>query len=328
MNVDLDVDSDNNSVNALHGSDAEEVVENDLNHPGKVILSRLGLDSDGDGIPNYEDGHNYDGTLGNDDDSESSAVDAMFAELALKASPVEFFPRATATYKLSYSASDPKFATGPSTGHLRIWTKEAHESRNNNDLVCGGDYVAPETAYTAEQLGLDSLYGDAPLCMEGINPGLSTVGFYVDPDGPSGPIAWILLDTVKVTVVNIDLIRKLVAAFGQDSLEADTVLIPNPIRGCQEPKDRERSEDCRGNRGVQMDKQRHESGKHEHDEHSIDEDVSSKPMRARMLEFQEGQFVPLVQFTLQSVCHFLPAPIPPHKRPTTESSVPPQTPLP
>ena len=205
VNVDADVDSDNNSGNSLDYSDDEEVVENDSDHPGKVILSRLGLDSDGDGIPNYEDGHNYDGTLGNDDDSESSAVDAMFAALALKASPVEFFPRATATYKLSYSASDPKFATGPSTGHLRIWTKEAHESRNNNDLVSGGDYVAPGTAYTAEQLGLDSLYGDASLCMEGINPGSSTIDFYVDPDGPSGPIDWIFLDTVKVTVVNIDL---------------------------------------------------------------------------------------------------------------------------
>ena len=83
--------------------------------------------------------------------------------------------------------------------------REAGELRNSYDLSSGGDYVSPNAVYTAEQLGLDPADGSVSLCLEGINPGESTIEFYVDPDGPSGPIGWILSDTVKVTVVNIDL---------------------------------------------------------------------------------------------------------------------------
>ena len=207
VNVDIDVDSDNNSGNSLNGSDAEEVVENDDGHPGKYVLSRISLDSDNDGIPNYLDGFNWMGDEFVDDDQEASTADAAFTEIVLRAAPTEFFPRESARYKVSYSASNPApLIPGlQATGNLRLWTENASIPRNPNDLAAEGDYVASDAVYTADQLKLDSS-GESHLWMEGILPGESTVEFYVDPDGPSGSAEWILLsDTVKVTVILVDM---------------------------------------------------------------------------------------------------------------------------
>lgn len=70
----------------------------------------------------------------------------------------------------SYKASDPKIITlreeyyGHKTarskklaeGCMRIWTKDATESRNPQGVENGGDYITPEVIYTPAQLGFSA----------------------------------------------------------------------------------------------------------------------------------------------------------------------------
>ena len=69
INSDLDIDSDNeDNLGPPDRSEAEELIESDTEKAGKFIKANLG-DSDNDSIPDFADGFNRDGILGNDDDT-------------------------------------------------------------------------------------------------------------------------------------------------------------------------------------------------------------------------------------------------------------------
>jgi hypothetical protein len=205
--IDLDVDSNNNGM--LERNLAEESVEDTANEPGKIIRARLADYSDNDRIPDFADGYNRDRIAGNDDDLDDSA--RAFAVLVLHV--LDGIDLSVARIKFDYSASDPMgvgesggvYTPAPDDGMLRIWKKKAREARNGSDAASGGDYVAPHIGYTAAQLDLGGVVRIVGLGIEGIRPGVTTVKVLVDPDGPGGSCDYIVMDTVKVTVVYVDL---------------------------------------------------------------------------------------------------------------------------
>lgn len=170
---------------------------------------RLADYSDNDRIPDFADGYNRDRIAGNDDDLDDSAT--AFAVLVLHV--LDGIDLSVARIKFDYSASDPMgvgesggvYTPAPDDGMLRIWKKKAREARNGSDAASGGDYVAPHIGYTAAQLDLGGVVRIVGLGIEGIRPGVTTVKVLVDPDGPGGSCDYIVMDTVKVTVVYVDL---------------------------------------------------------------------------------------------------------------------------
>jgi len=201
--ADLDADSDNN--NSLERSLHEDQVEDAPGEPGKIIRAALRDDADHDRIPDFADGYDRDGVLGSNDDVNCGALASLVLDL---------FPQidlGLARFKFAYGASDPASVTQSgdlyiaAPGNLRIWKKDASVQRNKLDAATGGDYVAPNVEYTASDLGLSSGNRVVQFYLEGINPGVTTVTLLTDMDGPSGPMGFIPMDTVKVMVVYVDL---------------------------------------------------------------------------------------------------------------------------
>ncbi|MGM0490258.1 MAG: hypothetical protein ACQESR_26320, partial [Planctomycetota bacterium] len=210
--ADLDVDSDNNGV--LERNEAEEVVENAPAAPGKIVRARLGDNSDfdpanvfGDRVPDYADGYDRDRVAGNHDDIDLAAP--AFDPLVLEV--LDNIDLSVATIKFDYAASDPLGATesggaySPAAGNLRIWTKQANVARDGASVASGGDFVAPGNDYTTTQLGLSDTHRTVEFGLEGINPGVTTVKVLIDPDGPGTTFNYVEMDSVKVTVVYVDL---------------------------------------------------------------------------------------------------------------------------
>jgi hypothetical protein len=202
LKVDLDVDSDNN--NALGKPDqslAEETIEEAA--PGKVIESWIGNDFDYDLIPDFADGYDFeegDATS----DKEIHGLTEGFVPMVVTLPPG--VDPATAKLKFHYSASDPNDVetsigtipeTGeqiklyaPAAGHLRIWKKNVGPGRTL------ADYVEDDKWYTASEV--------CELYVEGIDPGLTEVTVYLDPnDGVNAPTE----DKVKFTVYDLKYVR-------------------------------------------------------------------------------------------------------------------------
>jgi hypothetical protein len=113
-------------------------------------------DSDGDGIPDFADGFNFDGISGNSDDR---APGAFFPAWQILLPPIE--DPDSFLIRIVYAASDPLAIVSPGTevdfqpgaGALRLWLKSAQALRSGLSFSLGGDYLPPGT-YTAGELGL------------------------------------------------------------------------------------------------------------------------------------------------------------------------------
>src|SRR5207244_286348 len=74
--VDADVDSDNDNGTAAPGrTDDEDRIEGDVDFPGKTVALNV-ADPDGDLIPGYADGFNWDGQSGTDQQKQDDSAPA------------------------------------------------------------------------------------------------------------------------------------------------------------------------------------------------------------------------------------------------------------
>ena len=168
-------------------------------------------DKDGDGIPDFADGFDFDGTGGTDDDSNTSE---QFVPLVLELS--DAIDLDVAEVKITYDDSDPADVThqgtppvyAPGEGTLRIWKNDGSEDRNKNsakDAQNPGDYV-PSDTFAASQLGLSGQTRTVTLYVEAVAASASVadlrIAVEVDPDG-DGPAGFIAQDAVRVTAVNV-----------------------------------------------------------------------------------------------------------------------------
>ncbi len=184
--VDVDIDSDNDNGFNPPDSDMDEgLLEGDSNRPGK-FLSVNDDDSDGDGVLDFADGFNSDGTAGNADDA---TVGEQFVPVIVQL-PAPLDVNVT-TLKFLYSASDPSAATltAPAPGHLRLWRKDGNLARDKSSVTAGGDFIG-QGEYTPQQLGITSA-DDTLFWLEAVAPSSDlasrTIQLLGDPDGRQAP---------------------------------------------------------------------------------------------------------------------------------------------
>ena len=142
--LDADIDSDNTDIGSPERSGFEESIEDDPARPGKVIVIQ-DIDRDSDGIVDVLDNHINLGT---------GAPDlGIFAPMVLSFS---FSDAQTAGFRFVYDQSTPPSGTADvlPPGHLRLWLKDGDQDRDPDDLAADGDFLASNTFYTAETLGL------------------------------------------------------------------------------------------------------------------------------------------------------------------------------
>ncbi len=207
LKVDLDIDSDNNNANNLPDrNDDEEIIE-DIEgwKPGKLIVVN-NRDADKDNIPDFAD---FDITNNS----------AQFTPLVLELpEPIDI---SKAKIRFTYSESDPQGVTGsgtdgdpyrPSSGHIRIWTKNANEIRGTQDINSGGNFIrstsnAVNAEFMATDLGFSNSTRTVTFYVEGINASTEIadqeilIGVNID-DYQTFEVC---KDMVRVTVIDMDL---------------------------------------------------------------------------------------------------------------------------
>jgi hypothetical protein len=231
--LDLDIDSDNNNgYNAPARSTFEDQIEDDKFRTGKIVWVNTG-DYDLDGVPDFADGFDWDGVSGNDDDANTPAVgepNNRFVPLVLQVG--NGVNLNLARLRITYSASDPAGVTHdgnppiwqPAPGYLRIWKKNADQSRNKNSARAGGpgDFVEPGV-YSPSQLGIAAGNRIVTLYVEGVRVsddiGDQRILVELDPDG-DGPEGWNLCDAVRVTVIGPEFVE----AVGDKSVQSVSLL--------------------------------------------------------------------------------------------------------
>jgi hypothetical protein len=175
--VDLDIDSDNdNDLSLPTRSAAEENIEDVADSPGKIVPVNDD-DSDSDGVPDFADGYNLNGTQDRDDVSLGN----RFVPVVLQVSNIS--DPAHQLIVFGYDASDPRGVTldgnhpeapyTPAPGSLRLWKRDGIETRDRRRVAVGGDYVAPNSPVTCAQLGLSPTGGTVTLWLETVRPSVS-----------------------------------------------------------------------------------------------------------------------------------------------------------
>ncbi len=206
VDVDLDIDSDNtDAFNAPERNAKEDQLEDNPTKPGRYVLTN-GSDKDEDGVIDFADGYNLDGTAGNDDDQNTlEKFVPVVLELPM---PIDL---TKAKLQVTYDASDPAGVTvtgtppdatyTPAAGSLRIWTKPGDAARNKAAVKDSGDYLKPDT-YTAAELGLSGTTRSVTLYVENVlrsnDPGDRRILIKLDPDD-AGPAGFLAEDAVRTT---------------------------------------------------------------------------------------------------------------------------------
>ncbi len=205
--IDLDVDSDNdNGLANPAGSAGEDLVEN--SSPGKILIAGTG-DADGDQVPDYADGYNFDASgaaLAADNASTHNLVPVV---LRL---PEPIDP-SVARLHIDYDSSDPMFAVTTdsdpllpiylvSYGSLRLWRKDGNQVRNG-DSSPAGDFIEGGT-YTAADLGFSATVREVVFYLESVRGSTTwgdlTLEVKLDYDG-TGPAPYIHTDTLVFSSV-------------------------------------------------------------------------------------------------------------------------------
>ena len=211
----------------------EDRIEDDMTKPGK-ILAVNDNDDDGDGIPDFADGFDWDGITSEDDRAAFDDPNTPEHEPEEQFVPVilvlpEGVNPSVAKVKLTYSASDPKpydavtnpdglrrtgsgtpespYQYTPGTGNLRIWKKDGGEARSAT-----ADFLENGVGYDWTSLPPHDDYPDGSvrrLWVEAItlstNMADRSITVSIDPDGP-GPTGFIASDTVLASAVKLDFV--------------------------------------------------------------------------------------------------------------------------
>lgn len=207
-NVDIDIDSDNNNVfSEPDRSTVEDEMEDHLSKPGRIVVKNDD-DNDGDQVPDFADGFNLDGIVGNEDDINPSqqfvplvveiSRDVDMEQARIRVIYNESIPADTKIHPEEPSVYEPE------PGSLRIWAQPGDTERNAEHIARGGDFVIP-SEYHPEQLGLTNSNRTVTWYVEGIqtsqDPGDQEIIIEVDPDG-SGPAEY-GRDVVRLTVIDM-----------------------------------------------------------------------------------------------------------------------------
>ncbi|MDR0522575.1 MAG: hypothetical protein LBH00_12095, partial [Planctomycetaceae bacterium] len=212
--IDLDIDSDNNNGLGLPDRSAqEELLEDHLFAPGKVILPNIN-DTDGDGILDCWDGYgmrNY-WTQMNPNSS------AAFTPIVISVPAVEI----DGLHLLfTYNAQPPlpKNATNgqnapTGNGSIRIWTKNGNLTRSvlQNYIAC-----PPNGVYTLRQLGWVPGQTEIVLYVEGISENIQTTRTLAEQHGKPNTkitVEYVLIRNGNEQVLGSDSVNYVVAASG------------------------------------------------------------------------------------------------------------------
>jgi len=196
------------------------MIESSVGLPGKIIAVN-DADSDGDGIPGFADGFDWDASEVWDDRS----LYDNFVPIVLQL-PAEI-DVSTATLDLTYLGADPKnvqhnsqWETGP--GFLRIWKNVVNTTTRNMNRASGisangtletpGDYVAPSRYTDLSLLGFSSAERTKTFYVETVRPSVTPGDLKITVRVGSA------IDMVNLTAVraNIDINRKNGTTVAQD----------------------------------------------------------------------------------------------------------------
>ena len=219
-----------------------------MTKPGK-ILAVNDNDDDGDGIPDFADGFDWDGITSEDDRAAFDDPNTPEHEPEEQFVPVilvlpEGVNPSVAKVKLTYSASDPAnlsrsgegtaedpYVYAPGAGALRLWTKDGSAARDKASLASGGDFVPNNVELSWSALPEGPTANTKRLWLEAITPstdlGDQQITVALDPDGP-GPGGYVESDAVRVTTPNWQVLQGDVdPATGRGDVgSASTVLHP------------------------------------------------------------------------------------------------------
>ena len=159
VNLNLHIDSSNQYGTAVpppnSGVDAIKDLDGSTNYPGKIVFMN-DMDVDGDGIPDFLDGF---GVINNDTDGKNLAITGgAFVPLVVTCSA----PTPNAQIAFSYTANDPgaisqmtlaqssgygtnAWQQNTLSGRIRLWTKDASQTRNPASVASGGDFIPDGT---------------------------------------------------------------------------------------------------------------------------------------------------------------------------------------
>ncbi len=163
-------------------------------------------DVDQDGIPDFADGFNWDGSAGNDDDQAQSN---QFAPWLLSMPP---YLNVTSTWiKFEYSASDPADVTrsgspgnytySPGVNALRVWNKRGKDARDKRSVTNDGNYIS-STTFLAKDLGFRPDKKSLDLFIEGVNPAADQM---IETTFSTNESDWACLDEVNAGVLKVEL---------------------------------------------------------------------------------------------------------------------------
>jgi len=199
FDIDIDSDNDSDGSSSFVGTEYEEAIEDRDDLMGKLVAINDG-DRDGDGDVDYADAdmNEYD---------EGEAYRRVFTPITIR---VPNLPDLSAArFSFDYAAAPSAFTVAALNGDMRIWRfgvdedASALDSNEITDDGLGGNFVAPDTLYSAAALGID-INGDtleATLYVEALSvsdsPGDLTIEFRMFADGTSLTRS----DTVRLTSI-------------------------------------------------------------------------------------------------------------------------------
>lgn len=235
-------------------SDVADTSPNDITFPGAGMSTSASLradltahwklvpcvisapnedDGDGDAIPDFADGYNWDKLTGTEDDASTNA----FFMPWLLALPVHVDVTQTVV-RLSYSASAPEavtrsgessdFVYAPGPGLFRLWTKDGARPRNAASVLAGGHYVPAYADCPVADLGFTASRRTVKLYLEAVRPGYAgPISVYYTTNGTY----WSCLDKLDVAAGTVDCdidsdnnngANPPARDVGEDELETDT----------------------------------------------------------------------------------------------------------
>lgn len=210
--------------------EASKDVSGQETDPGKVILIN-DADRDGDGIPDYGDGYR----LHNNIDLEAHSYSASFTPIYVNFTDADL-PHAK--IKFTYDASDPlgvtrsgsDFYVLPSSGKLRIWSKDGWAERDGHDANAGGDFIKPGVEYSLQDLGVErNHYGGGRMTfyVEAVKTSGSVADLPVKVEiDPTGNLGYVWSDQLRFTTTKVELVGK---NLGNSQFEPLTTLIASNV---------------------------------------------------------------------------------------------------
>jgi len=210
IKLDLDVYSDNTTASLNYpdtsagdrGPDEETIEEQS---PVRIAISND--DSDEDNLPGFADGI---GLVPGDNPDPRLCFEPMVLDIPrvdVSKAKLRFVYSGSDTARVSSQTGpdrSPRWV--PASGHLRIWKKNGSVQRNPSSADAGGDYVAPNQAYTLAQLGILGTSSTVTLYLEGINDEAARDSIRVELD-LQGDGRWQFSDTVCVEYFDMSVLN-------------------------------------------------------------------------------------------------------------------------